>query len=114
MNFELDSIKDIISEEIYNKYQTQLEKLKADKKKNIMEDIQYKSNKITDIKIENNIEIVECEMKVTCYDYIINNEEKVVKGKKDKKINYLYSLTFNKNLNDNKYILVGKRMLKQK
>ena len=114
MNFELDKVKDLISDEIFNDYKTKLDDLKSNKQKNIMDKIEYKSNKITDIKIDNNKEIIECELNVTCNDYIIDNEEKVVKGKKDKTNNYLYKLVFNKDLNNNKYILVSKKMLKQK
>ena len=78
-----------------------------------MEEIEFKKNKITDIEVENNIEIVECEMKVTCIDYIIGEEQKVKKGKKNKKVQYLYRLLFNKELKTNKLILVNKKLLKQ-
>lgn len=114
MNFELDKVKNLISEEMFNRYKEQLEKLKSNKEQNIIEKIEYKSNKIIDIKIENNIEMVECQLNVTCYDYIINGEEKVIKGKKNKKNNYLYKLIFNKNLDNGKYVLVKKQMIKQK
>ena len=63
--------------------------------------------------IENNIETIECEMQVTCIDYIIDNEEKLIKGKKDKFCNYTYRLVFNKDLSNNKYTLIEKKMLKQ-
>ena len=113
-NYKLYKIKDIISEEIYNKYKEQIDKLKLEKQKNIMDKIELKSNKIVDIKIENNIEIIECEMNINCIDYIIENEEKVIKGKKDKTQKYTYKLVFNKYLDTNKYVLVEKKMLKQK
>lgn len=113
-NFKLYKIKNIISEELFNKYKEQIDKLKSAKQKNIMDKIELKSNKIVNIKIENNIEIIECEMNVICYDYIIDNEEKIIKGQKDKKHNYTYKLVFNKDMDSNKYILVEKKMLKQK
>ena len=112
-NFELDKVKELISEEMYDKYTKKLEELKEKKQQNVMNEIEYKSNKITDVRIDNNIEIT-CEMEVDCYDYIIDDTESVVNGKKDKKINYKYALTFIKNMKNNKYVLAEKKLLKTK
>lgn len=114
MNFELDKVKDVMSKEIYDKYSEQLDKLKKENKKNIMDQIEFKSNKITSIKIDNNIEAIECNMNVTCIDYIVNNEDNLLKGKRDKKNNYTYKLVFNRNIKTNKYVLIEKKMKKQK
>ena len=54
-NFEIEKIKPIISKELFEKYKEQLEKLKANKEKNIIEKIEFKKNAIIDIRIENNI-----------------------------------------------------------
>ena len=113
MDFDYKTLKDLVSEEIYNKYEKQLEELKTKNQKNIMDNIEFKSNKITDISIENNIETIECEMNVTCIDYIIENEDKLIKGKKDKFCNYKYKLVYTKNISNNKYTLIEKKMLKQ-
>jgi len=113
-SYKIYKTKDIISEEIYSNYKEKIDKLKLDKQKNVMDKIELKSNKIVDIKIENNIEIIECEMNATCYDYIIDDKDKVVKGKKDKVQKYSYKLVFNKDLNTNKYVLVEKKILKEK
>ena len=112
-NFEIDKVKELISEEMYNKYTQKLEELKDKKQRNIMNEIECKSTKITNVSVDNDIEI-ECEMEVDCYDYIIDDTEKVIKGKKDKKINYKYKLTFIKNIKNSKYILVEKKLSKTK
>ena len=112
-NFELDKVKELISEEMYNKYIEKLEELKEKKQQNVMNEIEYKSNKITNVRVDTNIEIT-CEMEVECYDYIIDDTESIVNGKKDKKINYKYALTFIKNTKNNKYVLVEKKLLKTK
>ena len=114
MDFDLNKLKKLICKELYDKYEEQLDKLKNDNQKNIMDNIEFKSNEITNIKIDNNIEIIECKMNVSCIDYIIDNEDKVIKGKKEKFNNYTYSLVFNKDLKTNKYVLIEKKMLKQK
>ena len=112
MNFDYKKLKELVSKEIYDKYEKQLEELKSKNQKNIMDKIEFKSNKITNVYIDKDIEI-ECEMNVSCIDYIIDNEDKLIKGKKDKICNYTYKLVINKNLSTNKYTLIEKKMLKQ-
>jgi len=99
---------------MFEQYIKQLEEIQKDKRKNIMSNIDFVSNEITNIKIENKIEVIECLMKVTCNDYIIDENEKVVKGKKEKLHTYKYKLVFNKDLKTNKYTLVKKKMNSQK
>ena len=111
MNNDLNKLKNLVSDEIYNKYREKLDELNSKNRKNIMDKIEFKSNKIIDIKINNSIYIT-CEMKVTCIDYIIENDEKIVKGKKDKIYNYSYKLSFNKDIKNNKLILVQKKINK--
>lgn len=114
MDFDLKTLKTLISKELYQDYETKLKELKNSKQKNIMENIEFKKNKIIDVYFDNNIEIIECELRVKCNDYIIDNDNNIVKGKKEKTNDYLYSLTYNKDLKKNKYILVEKKMKKQK
>jgi Ca2+/Na+ antiporter len=114
MNFKLDDVKELLADDIYEDYKKKLDDLKNDNRKNIMDNIEYVSNKITDMYIKDNIETIECNMNITCNDYIINDKEEVVKGKKDKKNDYTYLLIFNKDLKTKKYKLVYKKMLKQK
>ena len=114
MNFNLKDIKPLLSDDIYENYKKKLDNLKKENRKNIMDNIEYVSNKITDMYIKDNIETIECNMNITCNDYIINDKEEVVKGKKDKKNDYTYLLIFNRDLKNNKYKLVYKKMLKQK
>ena len=114
MDFKLTKVKDLLSKELYKKYQEQLKELKNKKQQNIMERLDYKSNKVTDIRIDNDLEIVECELNVTCFDYIVENKDKVVKGNKNKVCNYTYLLELSKKIGDNTYILISKKMKKQK
>lgn len=114
MDSTLTILKDLVSKEIYNDYKTKLEELNKNNQKNIMSSIELKSNKITNVKINNNIETIECEMTIICYDYIVDGEDKVIKGKNDKKYNYLYRLTFERNIKNNKYTLIEKKLLKIK
>lgn len=112
MNFEIESIKHLISEELFNDYQKKLDSLKKKKQKNVLDEIELKSNKIIDMKVEDNIDIIKCHMNVTCYDYIIDDKDHLVKGRKKKKCDYVYELVFNRDMKNNNYIL-DKKNLKQ-
>ena len=109
-SFDISKVKNVLSEDLYNKYNKKLDELKEDNKKNSMSDIEFKSNKITKIIFDKDITI-KCELNVTCYDYI-TKEDKVVKGKDDKKYDYTYELEI-KYIN-NKCVLNNKKMLKIK
>ena len=110
---DLNKIKNLISDDIYNDYAKKIDELKKQDRKNIMDNIILKTNKIVDVLIDKDITI-NCEMKITCIDYIIDKDDKVVKGKKDKPINYTYELSFNKKINDKKLILIKKKLTKTK
>lgn len=97
MNFDLDTIKNLVSDEIYNMYSMQLDTLKVKGQKNMMENINFVDNYICDIKIENDTTTISTILSVTCYDYIIDSNNKVIRGNKDKELYYTYRLTFMKN-----------------
>lgn len=113
-SFDLNMVKDSISEDIYNKYQKKLDELKKDKQRNVMDEIELVSNELTNIDLVNDTEVIECKMVVTCIDYIIDENNKIVKGKKDKKRTYTYKLVFNRDIETDKYILIEKKLKKEK
>ena len=98
MNFDYDTIRELVSDEMYNMYSMQLDTLKVKGQKNIMENISYITNIVTDINIENNIETVKTVMTVECYDYLVDSTNKVVRGNKNRKMHYVYELTFTKDI----------------
>lgn len=97
MNFDLDAIKNLVSDEIYNMYSMQLDTLKVKGQKNMMENINFIDNYICDINIENNTTTISTILSVTCYDYIVDSNNKVIRGNKNLKLYYTYRLTFTKN-----------------
>lgn len=100
MNYNLDTIKYLLSDELYNMYVMQLETLKVKNEKNIMKNIKYIDSYIINYTTTNNTETIEQIMVVKCYDYIIRKDtNKVVKGNKNRKKLYKYKLTFQKNVN---------------
>lgn len=110
---DLNKIKNLVSDDIYNDYVKKIDELKEQDRKNIMNEITLKTNKIVDVIIDKDI-IIKCEMNITCIDYIVDKNDEVVKGKKDKPINYTYELSFNKKKNDKKLKLIKKKLIKTK
>lgn len=99
MNFDYDTMKELVSDEMYNMYTNQLETLKIKNQQNIMSDIEFIEGYITDYKKINNKEIIKVYLSVSCYDYIINTKNNMtVRGNKNIKLTLSYILTFEKNI----------------
>lgn len=95
MDNDIERVRSILSDEMFNTYRMQLETLRVKNQKNIMEDITLKNVYITNIIKENNKEIIDVIMNVTCKDYLIDiTTKKVLRGNKDKVWNYEYKLSY--------------------
>ena len=100
MNFDCDMIKNLVSDELYNMYSSQLETLKIKNQQNIMEEITFVDGEVINYKKVNKKEITVVKLVVECYDYIINQTTKeVLRGNKERKLTLEYKLTFEKNIN---------------
>ena len=101
MDDNIDSVSDILSDEILNMYESQLSTLRVKKEQNIMSDISFRNGKINEVLInDDNIKII-VRLNVTCKDYIINKETKeVLRGDASKIRWYTYLLTFIVNKNN--------------
>lgn len=94
MNFDEDTIRRYTTDEMYNMYLMQLDTLKVKNQKNIMYDINYIISNIKERYEENGQETIVINMKVSCYDFIIDTRNNsIVRGNTTKKI-YSYELTF--------------------
>ncbi len=95
MDNDIERVRSIISDEMFNTYKMQLETLKAKNQKNMMEDITLVDVYITNIRKQDNKEIIDVIMKVKCKDYLIDiNTNKVIRGQKNKVWNYEYKLSY--------------------
>ena len=98
MNFNYEKLRKLTSDELYNTYESQLKVLKAKKQQNIMSDITLEGCNITTATRKNNKEIIKATLSIGMYDYVINEEGKVVRGNKNKKIHIVYEITLTKNI----------------
>lgn len=95
MEFNYDMLSNKTTNELYNQYQMQLETLKVNGQKNVMKDFIYTDGMITDISKVNNQTVVTVEIITRFYDYIINENSKVIiRGTDSKKISMHYQMKF--------------------
>ena len=95
MEFNYDMLSNKTTNELYNQYQMQLETLKVKGQKNVMKDFIYTDGMITNISKINNQTVVTVELITRFYDYIINENSKVIiRGTDSKKISMHYQMKF--------------------
>lgn len=95
MNFELDKVKDVITDEMFNMYESQLSSMEIKGEQNIMNGFNLKDCAITNVVDQNdNIEVT-TKYIIEFYDYIIEKESgKVLRGSKVNKLKMYYDFTF--------------------
>ena len=97
MDQDLESIRPLVTDTIFNLYRTEILSLKAKKQKNIMEDIEYVSCQLLNVTDNDNKQEITVILNIKCHDYVIDNNESIVYGNKDLISNYKYRLRFIKN-----------------
>ncbi len=93
MEFDLETLRKKLTDELYNQYEMQLDTLKAKNEQNIMHDFKFKDLYITDIKEENDNIILTLEMTTSFYDYIVGQGQ-IVRGNKKAKLHVNYEMIF--------------------
>lgn len=93
MNFDFETLRDNLTDELYNMYNSQLKTLKIKNQKNIMKDIKLNEIKIIDININNKTEEIKLYLNVSQYDYIVDKNSKVLRGNANLKNNVSYIIT---------------------
>lgn len=92
-NFNYDTLRSILTDELYNQYVMQLDTLKIKNQKNVMSEFEYRDSKITQISNENNQIMIKVEMIVSFYDYIAQDKI-IVRGNPNAKVIQHYEMTF--------------------
>ena len=100
MNFEYNKLKILLTDELYNSYEMDLEILKSKNQKNVMFDFENISTKLIELKKENNQFIATVVLNAKFYDYIENENGVILRGNPKRKVNNIYILTFVKSIED--------------
>lgn len=102
MNFELDTIKDKITDEMYSMYEAQLETLQIKNQQNLLLDINLESCSLKGVTYQNGTITISTTYLVSMYDYIADRTNgRVIRGDNTEKTITEYELKFRKTLNEN-------------
>lgn len=101
MNFKLDDVKNVLTDEMFNMYESQLATLEVKGEQNIMKDFVRRNAFLKDVVEQNgNITITACYV-IEFYDYIVEKSSgKVLRGTSSRKVRITYDMKFRKTIND--------------
>lgn len=103
MDFKYDDLKKLCTDELANSYIAQLDTLKIKNGKNVMSDFVQQEIKIIGIKKEGKMVTVSVYLRVSFYDYVINEKTNdVIRGNKSSKLTNSYELQFVRKLDNKK------------
>ncbi len=94
MNFDYENLRKYTTDELYNLYHSQLVALNVKKQKNIMSDFELNDFEIVDMEQGKDNIALTVRMIVECRDYVVSQNETVVRGSKQYKLIYDYEMTF--------------------
>ena len=100
MNFKLEDVKDKITDEMFNMYESQLATLEVKGQQNVMKDFHLRSSYLKGVNVQNDNIAINAVFVVDFYDYIIEQATgKVVRGTDKSKLLITYEMEFRKTLN---------------
>lgn len=94
MNIDFDSLRNLLTDELFNKYKSDLEMLSLKKQKNIMSDYKLNDFKIIDFLETSDNYLITCAMNIELHDYMVDKDNKVIRGNEKNIIVHDYELTF--------------------
>ena len=98
MNIDYNKLQQLLTNELYNTYKSQLKSLEIKHQKNIMDSFELVENRIVSYDYKNNELTLKTYLKVKFYDYVVDKNNKVLRGNKNRRIVMTYNLTFIKSL----------------
>ena len=88
MNFDLETIKKITTNDIFELYYRQINTLKKNNQKNMIQNIKYLKSYITNLNTNTaNLRVI-----IECYDFVIDSNNKCIKGKYNKQVMQTYEI----------------------
>lgn len=93
MNFDYNTLRKLLTDELYNNYCASMDVLKTKSRKNIFSDFELINAKFVEIIENDEKSSIKVHLKVKFYGYIIDtNTNEIVKGSKEEKITSIYML----------------------
>ena len=105
MNFKLEDVRNIITDELYSMYESQLSTLEVKGEQNVMKDFILRRSFLKDVVNENDTITVSTGYIIEFYDYIAEKETgKVLRGTDKRKMRVTYEMKFRKTLDQQKKV----------
>ncbi len=98
MNFDYETLRKYVTDELYNQNHSQLIALQMKKQKNVMKDFELKAFEVVGMERVEKTIALKVRMTVECKDYVVDKENKVVRGTDKQKMVYDYEMTFVKGM----------------
>ena len=98
MNADMDAMKSLVTDAMYNMYSAQINTLLLKQEKNIMKDFLFLSSYIDGMSIDEESVSLYVNMKLECFDYIVNKNGKTIRGNDNKKVRYNYLIVFTRSI----------------
>lgn len=98
MNADMDAMKSLVTDAMYNMYSAQIQTLLLKQEKNIMKDFLFLSSYIDGMSIDEESVSLYVNMKLECFDYIVNKNGKTIRGNDNKKVRYNYLIVFTRSI----------------
>ena len=104
MNADMAAMKSLVTDAMYNMYSAQIQTLLLKQEKNIMKDFLFLSSYIDGMSIDEESVSLYVNMKLECFDYIVNKNGRTIRGNDSKKVRYNYLIVFTRSIlkNENK------------
>lgn len=105
MNFDLESVRNLITDEMFNMYQSQLNVMEASNEQNIMKDMVMKDGKIVDAVVQNGVITIVTQYIIDQYDYVADRTTgKLIRGESKYKMRVEYLMKFRLNIDASQVI----------
>lgn len=98
MNADMDSMRGLVTDELYNMYSMQVKTLVLKQEKNIMKDFTFYSSNITKMEITRKTVSLHVNIKLECFDYIVDKDGKTIRGNDTNKVWYNYLMVFTRSI----------------
>ena len=104
MNKDLEPVRHLMTDDMYNMYLMQLDTLIESEQTNIMKNIRFVSGHVYSRRKYKGVETIVMIFRVTCKDYIVDKDGWVVRGKRFMTHDYTYELKFVRNITSDRLI----------
>lgn len=105
MNFDLESVRNFITDEMFNMYQSQLAVMEASNEQNIMKDMIMQDGYIVDAVEQNGVLTIVTQYIIDQYDYVADRTTgKLIRGENKYKMRVEYLMKFRLNIDASQVI----------